>query len=384
MNADERRCPICASPLVSVIIVNWNGKKYLQPCLESLLAQTYPSVEIILVDNASSDGSVEFVHERYSQVMVVANDKNLGFAGGNNAGFAQARGKYVALLNNDALAAPDWIGQLVRVGEEHIEIGMLASKVRFMTPENTLNSTGTLVYPDLSCINRGMFEKDTGQYDSAFDVFGPYGAAAFYRKQALDEVGWFDSEYFMHREEDDLTWRCRLAGWECRYVPDAVATHLWSASSGGGGSALKLYYGERNRIWNLFKFLPFDMVLASAGPTLRRLWRLRRTLKPTSKLKSSRAKELKSSRVQEFKSSRVQEFESPEAQELKRTRLSRFQIILTLAQAWLAAWLRFPHFRAKRLKTIVRGGSRREMVKKLLKRYGAGLDDIARVQGISG
>jgi GT2 family glycosyltransferase len=339
---------VTGTPLVSVIIVNWNGKQYIDACLGSLAAQTHPNLETIFVDNASCDGSAEYVRSQYPSLILVANVQNLGFAGGNNSGLPRATGKYVCLLNNDAIAAPDWIARLVQVAEADSGIGMLASKVLFREPAGMLNSTGTLVYPDLSCLNRGMFEMDQGQYDQSPEVFGPYGAAAFYRKAALDQVGLFDGEYFMHREEDDLNWRLRLAGWECRYVPEAVVTHLWSVSSGGGGSSLKLYYGERNRVWNLFKFMPPDMILASGAATFRRLLALSRTLKPANADSGQR----------------------------RTTRLSRAEIVVTLLRAWFAAGLRYFHFRAKR----PRGVDLRARVRELLVRYGATLNDIIRTQ----
>jgi GT2 family glycosyltransferase len=259
--------PSDQAPLVSVVVVNYNGLEFTGKCLESLRSQTHPAVETIVVDNASGDGSADLVREQFPGVKLVVNRQNVGFAAGNNVGIREARGGYVALLNNDAEADPAWLEELVRVAEAEPRVGMCASKVLFTRQREVLNSTGLLIYRDLTAVNRGMGERDVGQYDRVEETFGPYGAAAFYRKKMLDEIGLFDETYFMFREEDDLAWRARLAGWVCYYVPRARVYHYRSLSS-GVGSPLKLYYGERNRIWNALKVLSPGGFLATLPATL--------------------------------------------------------------------------------------------------------------------
>jgi len=256
-------------PLVSVIVLAFNGREYLGDCLLSVVAQRYPEIEIIVVDNASRDGSAEFVEEQFPAVRLVRNSYNMGFAGGNNVGLSLARGDYIALLNQDTKADPRWVEELVKVAEGEHRVGICAPKLLYMNDPKRLNSAGHLMYGDLSTVERGMGETDAGQYDRQEEVFAAWGAATFYRKAMLDQVGVFDDHYFVLGEATDLAWRARLAGWKCIYVPTAVVYHVHSAST-GLYSALKLYYGERNRIWNVVKFLPATCLAASVLCTFRR------------------------------------------------------------------------------------------------------------------
>lgn len=256
-------------PLVSVVILAFNGIEYLRDCVASVLAQTYPNIEIIVVDNASEDGSPEFVEEQFSSVRLIRNSSNLGFAAGSNVGIRATYGDYIVLLNQDTKADPHWIEELVKVAEEDKRIGICASKLLYMDEPKTINNTGICLCKDLWASGRGMNEMDMGQYAHQEEVFGAYGAAIFSRAAMLKEVGLLDEDYFLLHEEDELAWRARFAGWKCVYVPTAVVYHARSAHT-GLYSPLKLYYGERNRIWNVVKFLPFPLVVSSLLFTLRR------------------------------------------------------------------------------------------------------------------
>ena len=143
------------APLVSVVVLNYNGKIYLERCLSSLLNQTYPYVEIILVDNASSDDSVNFVRTRFPAVKIIENEENLGFAAGNNVGIRIAQGKYIVTLNNDTEAHPEWLEHLVRVAESNETIGMCASKVLSFDDPRIIDSVGVVIYPDGMSRGRG-------------------------------------------------------------------------------------------------------------------------------------------------------------------------------------------------------------------------------------
>ncbi len=254
-------------PRVSIIIVNWNGKKYLEECLTAVFNQTYPNYEVILVDNGSTDGSAEYVETNFPQAKVIRLDKNYGFSKGNNVGIQEAFKdlgvKYIATLNNDTKVEPPWLEESIKVAELHTQAGSIAPKILFYHDHNLIDCVGICIYPDCSATNRGFFEEDNNQYDEVEEVFGPSAAAALYRREVLEKVGLFDEDYFAYYEDVDLAWRCRLAGWKSLYVPSSVVYHVHSASS-TGSYRLRLYgFAERNRVWNIIKLLPVHMIIAS-------------------------------------------------------------------------------------------------------------------------
>ena len=258
--------------LISVVIVNWNGKHLLGECLDSLLAQGVGGVEIILVDNGSQDGSAEYVRERYRDVRVISLPENLGFAGGNNAGIRIASGKYIALLNNDTKVDPEWMTSLLKEAESSASgVGMWASKILSYDHPDIIDNVGLLMYPDGLGRGKGRLEKDEGQYDQTAQAFFPSGCAGLYRRKMLDEIGLFDEEFFAYADDVDLGLRARLAGWHCLYVPSAKLYHKYSASS-SAHSPFKAFLVERNRIWVLLKYYPLEMVLVSPFWTLTRLF----------------------------------------------------------------------------------------------------------------
>jgi GT2 family glycosyltransferase len=247
---------------VSVVVLNYNGKRFLQETLTSLLNQTHQNLEIILVDNGSSDGSAKYVEENFTPVTLVVNGENLGFGGGNNRGIENATGAYIATLNNDAVAKPDWIEELVKVIERSERIGMCASKMLFYDRGDIINSAGICISKSGAAWDRGMFEEDDGQYDKREDVFGPCAGAALYRKTMLDEIGLFDEDFFMYMEDVDLAFRARLGGWKCMYVPSAVVYHRHGGTA-GFNSDFSVYHGNRNIIWNVAKNFPAKLLVTS-------------------------------------------------------------------------------------------------------------------------
>jgi GT2 family glycosyltransferase len=258
-------------PLVSVIVVNWNGEALLTPCIDSLLAQTYPRIEIIVVDNASTDGSVGLLAARYGgKIRVIVNPENSGFTGGNNAGFAVAAGTYLVLLNNDAEAEPGWVAALVREAEADARVGMCASKIVSYDDPTVIDSAGLLLARDGLARGRGRLARDDGRFDRSVDVMMPSGCAALYRRAMLDQVGPFDEQFFMYCDDVDLGLRGRVAGWRCRYVPDAVVRHRYSQSV-GGYSPWKIFLVERNRIWVMLKSFPWLFIVLSIPWTFVRL-----------------------------------------------------------------------------------------------------------------
>ncbi len=247
-------------PLISIIIPNWNGKGHLDNCISSLLSQTYKNYEIILVDNGSSDGSVEYVKAQYPSVKIIENSHNLGFAQGTNVGIRASKGDYIVTLNNDTKADSRFLEELAKAAEIKDDIGMCAPKVRFFHNPEVIDSTGILIHFDGSGLNRGFKEIDTGQYDEIVEVFGASAGAALYKKKMLDEIGLFDDDFFAYYEDLDLAWRARLAGWRSIYVPSALVYHVHSAT-GVSYSPFKSFHIQRNRFFVVMKNFPIKMAL---------------------------------------------------------------------------------------------------------------------------
>jgi len=239
-------------PLVSIVILNWNGQPFLRTCLDSVFKLNYPRYEVIFVDNGSVDDSVPWVRANYPQVKVIENESNLGYAEGNNIGIRASRGEYVATLNNDTELDPDWLEELVAVATNDDTVGSCASKQLLFHKPDVLHSVGIQPRKSGAPENLGDGERDLGQYDMVREVFAAPGASAFYRREALDHVGLFDSSYFAYHEELDLGWRLRLAGWVCVSVPRAKLLHIRSGTVRRIPD-FTLYHSERNRIWTLLK-----------------------------------------------------------------------------------------------------------------------------------
>jgi len=249
-------------PPTSIIIPNWNGAHHLPTCLDSLRLQTYPDFEVVVVDNGSTDGSLELLENDYSEVRVVALPENRGFAGGVNAGIREARGEIIAVFNNDAEADPRWLEELAGGLARHPEAGMVTPKVLLFDRRDVINTTGDFYGVDGVPGNRGVWQQDEGQFDREEYVFGAAGVAAAYRRAMLDEVGLFDEDLISYCEDVDLAWRAQLAGWKCVYVPKAVVYHKLSAT---GGGRIASYYCGRNFIYLIAKDYPTAL--------LRKHWR---------------------------------------------------------------------------------------------------------------
>ncbi len=251
---------ISRPPTVSVILVNWNGRHLLGPCLEALRRQTWPDFEIVLVDNASSDGSAEWVAEHYPAVRIVRNERNLGFAEGNNRGLAVAQGEFIVLLNNDTEAEPDFLASLVAAARQDERIGAVAGVLVFAHRPEIVASAGMRVGWDGVVLDR-MVGRPRDELPSApIEVFGASGGAVLYRRAMLAEVGFFHPEYFFYLEDADLAWRACLAGWRCFLAPGAVVRHIYAASA-VQGSPFKSFHLARNRCLVLFLNLPLGLWL---------------------------------------------------------------------------------------------------------------------------
>ena len=255
--------PTGTQPRVSVIIPNLNGRNLLGDCLTSLEKQSFRGFEVILVDNGSDDRSVDFVKDNFRWVVkIIENSENLGFAAASNQGIEAADGEYIALLNNDTEAHPEWLGELVKAADESPGAGMFASKTLFFDNRNVIDTSGHLFFPDGLNRGRGRLEVDEGQYDERTDVFFPSGCAALYRRAMFDEIGLFDESHFAYGDDTDIGMRGRLAGWSCVFVPGAIVYHHYSMTTGVYSPA-KVYLVERNRIWIVWKYFPGKHLLLS-------------------------------------------------------------------------------------------------------------------------
>jgi len=247
---------------VVVIIPNWNGQQHLQTCLNALLRQARPVDEVVLVDNASTDGSCAFVAENYPQVRLLSCEKNLGFAAATNLGIRSTQSDYVATLNNDTEVEPMWLEELVRDMEANPHLGMAASQMLFYQQRGTINSAGIAVdRVGMAWDRLGGLPEEAGT--RAENVFGPCAGAALYRRSMLEQIGLFDEDYFGYLEDVDLAWRGQATGWSCLYVPSARVYHVHSATA-REGSPLKNYLLGRNKWWTIFKNYPWPHWLAYA------------------------------------------------------------------------------------------------------------------------
>lgn len=242
------------SPDVSIVIVTWNGRAYLDACLEAVAAQEGVDAETILVDNASADGSVEHVRAAFPWVRIVALTANRGFAAGSNAGAREARGRLVAFLNNDTVPHPDWLRRLRDGLDERAGFALATSRIVYMHDSEVIDSAG-----DGLLRWGGAFKRHHGAPAAAAaesgEVFGVCGAACLMPAAVFRELGGFDEHFFASHEDVDLSYRARLRGYRCRYVASAVVRHHGSATL-GRISASAVFHGQRNLEWMYVKNTP--------------------------------------------------------------------------------------------------------------------------------
>ena len=250
-----------SQPLLSIIIPHYNGVAHLPPCLNALRGQTYSHLETILVDNGSTDESVALTHRDFPEVKIIELGQNLGLTGAINKGIKQANGQIIVPLNNDTEAAPGWAQALVDALQAYPDAGIVASKMLLFDQRDKIHSAGDGFGTNGIPINRGVWQKDEGQFDSDTYIFGGCGGAVAYRREMLDNIGLFDEDLFMYLEDVDLNWRAQLAGYRAVFAPQAIVYHHLSAT---GGGVIASYYTGRNTILVLAKNLP--------APIFRRYW----------------------------------------------------------------------------------------------------------------
>lgn len=255
-----------SEPAVTVVVVTWEGAHLLPECLRSLAAQDVPH-RVLVVDNASTDGTGRLLRESFPDVEVLALDRNTGFAGGVAAALPLVRTDYVALLNNDAAAEPGWLADSLSTLEDHPAVAAATARMRLATAPGEplmLNNAGVLLLADGYGADRGLGEPDGPAYNRPAEVFGFSGGAAVLRTSAVRAVGGMPAEFFLYYEDTDLAWRLRLAGWGVRYVPGAIVRHRHAATS-DPTSVRFAYHNERNRLLMLVRCAPLGFAVGQLG-----------------------------------------------------------------------------------------------------------------------
>ena len=236
---------------VSIQIVTWNSLRYIFDCLESLMRQSFRDFSVLIIDNASDDGTVEFIRANYPTVSVLQNFRNLGYARANNQGIQLSTANYVLVMNPDVVLAEDFLEKIVSFAESKPHGGSFGGKIlklrsqaidekdeaglRQMIKSEIIDAAGLAIFKSRQAINRGENEADQNQYERRQEVFGLTGACVLYRRSALLDIAikneFFDSDFFAYKEDIDLAWRLRLYGWENWYQPAAVSYHYRQMSA---------------------------------------------------------------------------------------------------------------------------------------------------------
>ncbi len=242
------------SALVSIIIVNYNGKKWLKGCLDALIQQSYKHIEIIFVDNGSQDGSVALVKKEYPSVKLIQSKENLGFAGGNNLGYQCATGDLILLLNNDTVVEKKFISNFVRGFREFPKAGILQAKIILMNPSNIIDTCGSYLTNSTFLYHYGNGKSaKLSQYNHPFKVFTVKGAAMLIKREVIDKVGLFDDDFWCYYEETDLCHRAWMVGYQSWYWPFATVLH------GAGGTSLRFpndfiqFHNFKNKLLSMLK-----------------------------------------------------------------------------------------------------------------------------------
>lgn len=251
-------------PFVSVVIVNWNGQRFLEKLLPLVKNQTYPKnqTEIIIVDNDSTkDDSVNFIKAHYPEVKLIENTRNDGFAKGCNIGIKASRGDYVVLLNNDTRPATNWLSELVDCAETH-KAGAVVSKLLFANRPNIINNAGSILRRDNTwpVEEIGANQKDGPEFNKVYEITALCGASLLLGRKMLEEIGLFDETFFMYFEDGDLSWRGQNAGWKFYYCPSSVVMHEHSGSS-TEHSDFWTFFVTRNRLLILIKHASLSIFL---------------------------------------------------------------------------------------------------------------------------
>lgn len=242
---------------VAILIVNWKSSLLLLRCLECIVRQESMAADVIVLDNGDDDPILEEFYSRFPSVLFLKNVKNIGFAAGNNHLFRYATGcQWVALVNPDAFLEPDWLSKMLSAAIVHPEYSFFASRLVQAANHEMLDGDGDTMHVCGLAWRQGHGQSITQGTIEPREIFSPCAAAALYRRDALEAVGGFDEDFFCYFEDVDLGFRLRLAGHRCLLVPDAVAYHVGSATTGGQHGDFAVYHGHRNLVWTYVKNMP--------------------------------------------------------------------------------------------------------------------------------
>jgi len=225
------------------------------------MKQTHPSVEIVIVDNGSKDGSVEFIQANYPHVRLITFEHNTGFSVAVNRGIVESQGEFVALLNNDTVVDPNWLLEVVKAMKEHPEIASAGCKMLAYDDPTMLDGAGDGYRRGGLPGRIGHRELDTGRFDSERYILGACGGAALYRRRLFDDIGLFDEDYFAYLEDVDLGLRAQSAGYKCLYVPKAIVYHLGCGTTGSGYNPLVVRLSSQNNLNTIVKNIPMPLLL---------------------------------------------------------------------------------------------------------------------------
>lgn len=242
-----------ATPFFSIIVPTLNGMSWIPTLMEALANQSFRDFETIVVDDGSTDHTVDWLEENYPDVRVVVNRQNKGFVASCNTGADVARGRIIVFLNNDTEPEKTWAEALALAICSHPDSGIFASKLLLFDQRDTIHSAGDALGADGIPRNRGVWQVDKGQFDGDTAVFGGCGGAVAYRRDVWSSLGGFDEQFWMYIEDADFAFRAQLLGWEATFVPSARVYHHLSAT---GGGTLASYFVGRNTIWMIAKNMP--------------------------------------------------------------------------------------------------------------------------------
>lgn len=244
---------------ITIIIPNFNGKQFLKTCLGSISKQNCSSYDIIIVDNASSDGSVEYILENYPEIILVQNKENMGFAAAVNQGIMISSSEYIFLLNNDVELKPNCISNLLKGIEKDENIFAVSSKMVQYNDRSKIDDAGD-EYSILGWTRKVGDGKSPDLYNAERETFSACAGAALYRKSILDEIGYFDENFFAYMEDVDISYRARILGYKCVYCPDAVVYHRGSGTSGSRYNEFKIRLAARNNVYVPYKNMPWPQL----------------------------------------------------------------------------------------------------------------------------
>lgn len=241
-------------PLISIIIINYNGKKWLKECLDSCYKQSYKKFEVILVDNASTDQSLALVRKYFSKVKIIHNKKNFGFAKGNNIGVSTAKGQYIFLLNNDTVIDKNCLANLLTFFEKRSTIGSVQPKLLRMSNKKYLDQCGSYWTDSTYLYHYGYGKNaDKQKYNTAMPFFSNMGAAMMIKKRLIEEIGLFDNDFWCYYEETDFCHRAWLAGFECWYYPKSIVYHSKGGTSILFDNSLIQFHNYKNKVCSYLK-----------------------------------------------------------------------------------------------------------------------------------